>query len=101
MKKRLVPTRHLVAGYTALYAPSTPAKRREADRLGKAWCKQVERGVPRDSVEDGTSGRCPRFETTPAGEARFTSVAGVVGTEWTGADGDIPLGDSPTLSDAA
>jgi hypothetical protein len=39
MKKRKVPTRHLLAGYAALYGPSTDRKKAEAERL--AACSAV------------------------------------------------------------
>lgn len=106
MVKRRLPTRHLVNALTALYAPSTPAKRQEADRLAREHCARVERGVPLNprakspqpelfEGEAGTSRRCPDSETTPAGEARCTGDAGAEGR------GGLPLGDSPTHSDAA
>ena len=100
--KRKVPTRHLLAGYAALYGPSTERKRREAERLVAEHCLRIERGVPANPPLDsfaegamGTSRRCPASETTPAGEARCSGDASAEGR------GGLPLGDSPTYSDAA
>lgn len=108
MKKRKVPMRHLLAGYAALYGPSTDRKKAEADRLAADHCRRVQRGVPMNPlpIDDGqrslfvegamgTSRRCPASKTTPAGEARCTGDAGAEGC------GGLPLSDSPTYSDAA
>lgn len=108
MKTRRAPMRHVLAGYAALYGPSTAEKKREADRLAAEHCRRVERGVPMNPlpIDDGqqslfvegamgTSRRCPASETTPAGEARCTGDAGAEGC------GGLPLSDSPIYSDAA
>ena len=105
--KRRVPTRHLLAGYSALYGPSTDRKKAEAERLAAEHCARVESGVPHylacaDSAQPGpiqgatgTSRRCPKCETTPAGGAWCTGDAGAHGR------GGLPPGDSPTHFDAA
>lgn len=106
MITRRVPMRHLLGALTALYAPSTPDKCREAERLAAEHCRRTERGVPLNPREEspqpelfegatGTSRRCPGYETTPAVEARCTCVAGA------GDIGGLPLGDSTTHSDVA
>ena len=97
MKKRKVPMRHLLAGYAALYGPSTDRKKAEAERLAAEHCARVERGVPNcpSKGATGTSRRCPASETTPAGEAWCTGDAGAKGR------GGLPPGDSPTHFDAA
>jgi hypothetical protein len=108
MKKRKVPTRHLLAGYAALYGPSTDRKKAEADRLAADYCRRVQRGVPLNPlpadgpqhtlfVEVGaeTSRRCLQDATTPADEARSSHVVGA------SVIGETPLGDSSTYSDAA
>jgi hypothetical protein len=108
MKKRKVPTRHLLAGYAALYGPSTDRKKAEADRLASDYCRRVQRGVPLNPLPAdgpqqtllveggaGTSRRCPHEETTPADEARSSRVAGA------SVIGDSLPGDSSTYSDAA
>lgn len=108
MKKRKVPTRHLLAGYAALYGPSTDRKKAEAERLADDYCRRVQRGVPLNPlpVDDaqrplfveggtGTSRRCPHDKTTPADEARSSRVAGA------SVIGDSLPGDSSTYSDAA
>lgn len=108
MKKRKVPMRHLLAGYAALYGPSTDRKKAEADRLAADHCARVRRGVPLNPllvegpqqslfVEGGagTSRRCPPDKTTPADEARSSRVAGA------SVIGDSLPGDSSTYPDAA
>jgi hypothetical protein len=108
MKKRKVPTRHLLAGYAALYGPSTDRKKAEADRLAADYCRRVQRGVPLNPLPAdgpqcalfveggaGTSRRCPHDKTTPADEARSSRVAGA------SVIGDSLPGDSSTYSDAA
>lgn len=108
MKKRKVPTRHLLAGYAALYGPATDRKKAEADRLAADYCRRVQRGVPLNPLQAdgpqqtlfaeggaGTSRRCPHDKTTPADEARSSRVAGA------SVIGDSLPGDSSTYSDAA
>lgn len=43
---------HIAAAMAALYAPSTPESRAEADALAAEHCARVERGVPRHEVEE-------------------------------------------------
>lgn len=108
MKKRKVPMRHLLAGYAALYGPSTDRKKAEADRLAADHCRRVQRGVPLNPLPAdgpqqslfveggaGTSRRCPQDATTPADEARSSHVVGA------SVIGDSLPGDSSTYSDAA
>lgn len=97
---------HIAAAMAALYAPSTPQSRAEADALAAEHCARVERGVPRHEVEEaptdlfsaaaaGPAGGVLAFETTPAAAARCTCVAG--GDSLAG----LPPGDAASLSRAA
>ena len=108
MKTRRAPMRHVLACYAALYGPSTPEKKREAERLAAEHCRRVERGVPRTPLPatgpqpelfaegaTGTSQRCPCSEKTLAGEAWCSGDASADGR------GELPPGDSPIHSDAA